>query len=89
MLSSFYCSGNEPSLLDCDFSAISYSCDQYDIAGVSCEGNALCVVHVDMEMILPFQTAPCTDGVKQFAPCLEIGKLNYVVVVQLAGNCQR
>ena len=38
LLSGFTCSGLENSLLDCSYTVPSSSCDQYDIAGVICEG---------------------------------------------------
>lgn len=40
LLSSVYCSGSQSSLLDCNVNTPSSSCDKYDIAGVTCEGNA-------------------------------------------------
>ena len=38
ILSGFTCRGSETSLLDCGYTIPSTSCDQYDIAGVICEG---------------------------------------------------
>ena len=40
LLSYVSCSGSQSSLLDCSSSIPSSSCDKYDIAGVTCEGNA-------------------------------------------------
>ena len=40
LLSGVYCSGSQSSVLDCNFNAPSSSCDKYNIAGVTCEGNA-------------------------------------------------
>ena len=39
LLSNFVCYGAESSLLDCTYSIPYFSCDRYDIAGVTCEGN--------------------------------------------------
>ena len=39
LLSNFTCYGAESSLLDCTYSIPFSSCDRYDIAGVTCEGN--------------------------------------------------
>ena len=63
LLSRFYCNGRESSLLDCSFDNPTSSCDQFDIAGVSCAGNVLYVVHTNIKLMVTFLTAPCTDGV--------------------------
>ena len=39
LLSNVLCYGAESSLLDCTYSIPFSSCDSYDIAGVTCEGN--------------------------------------------------
>ena len=46
ILSGFTCSGTESTLLDCGFTIPSSSCDQYDVAGVFCEGLPTIIIVV-------------------------------------------
>ena len=50
LLSGFYCTGSESTLLDCEFTIPSSSCDQYDVAGVFCEGlPAIIIVYSSLD----------------------------------------